>query len=318
MGSTSSPRSGRKGKTTRSCCSPASSTTPAKAIRASGPGLRIRSARNTGAWIWRVAGAIPGFRGALTRLQDHAEESGAARGGGGLHASDGGADPLPGRATGRRGRRAAAPGGRGELMTSEAASPITRTSVAFGEGRRPEATVTHVQLPDFAGPLGPPPGIDRGAPARRLDRAARRPRRGLPRCPRLARRRPPRQRELVRRRREPAHPHQEPGDAAAPRRAAGRRCCRRRSQIPRPSCAPDSFSTAPTGTPGRNSSTRQSSGAGSSGANQRPRQRPDSRARDQATHHRSARSSSSRRSMALPGSPSRRSRRPRSSLAQSR
>ncbi len=38
-------------------------------------------------------------------------------------------------------------------MTSEAASPITRTSVAFGEGRRPEATVTHVQLPDFAGPL---------------------------------------------------------------------------------------------------------------------------------------------------------------------
>ena len=38
-------------------------------------------------------------------------------------------------------------------MTSEAASPITRTSVAFGEGRRPDATVTHVQLPDFAGPL---------------------------------------------------------------------------------------------------------------------------------------------------------------------
>jgi segregation and condensation protein A len=38
-------------------------------------------------------------------------------------------------------------------MTSEAASAITRTSVAFGEGRRPDATVTHVQLPDFAGPL---------------------------------------------------------------------------------------------------------------------------------------------------------------------
>ena len=38
-------------------------------------------------------------------------------------------------------------------MTSEAASSITRTSVAFGEGRRPDATVTHVQLPDFAGPL---------------------------------------------------------------------------------------------------------------------------------------------------------------------
>ena len=38
-------------------------------------------------------------------------------------------------------------------MTSEAAPSITRTSVAFGEGRRPDATVTHVQLPDFAGPL---------------------------------------------------------------------------------------------------------------------------------------------------------------------
>jgi segregation and condensation protein A len=38
-------------------------------------------------------------------------------------------------------------------MTSEASSPISRTSVAFGEGRRPDATVTHVKLPDFAGPL---------------------------------------------------------------------------------------------------------------------------------------------------------------------
>jgi segregation and condensation protein A len=38
-------------------------------------------------------------------------------------------------------------------MTSEATSSIGRTSVAFGEGRRPDATVTHVQLPDFAGPL---------------------------------------------------------------------------------------------------------------------------------------------------------------------
>ncbi len=28
-----------------------------------------------GRWIWRVAGALPGFRGALTRLRDHAEES---------------------------------------------------------------------------------------------------------------------------------------------------------------------------------------------------------------------------------------------------
>jgi segregation and condensation protein A len=38
-------------------------------------------------------------------------------------------------------------------MTSDAMSSIGRTSVAFGEGRRPDATVTHVQLPDFAGPL---------------------------------------------------------------------------------------------------------------------------------------------------------------------
>ena len=38
-------------------------------------------------------------------------------------------------------------------MAAEAAFPLGRTSVAFGEGRRPDATVTHVQLPDFAGPL---------------------------------------------------------------------------------------------------------------------------------------------------------------------
>ena len=28
-----------------------------------------------GTWIWRLAGAMPGLRGALTRLQDHAEAS---------------------------------------------------------------------------------------------------------------------------------------------------------------------------------------------------------------------------------------------------
>ena len=28
-----------------------------------------------GSWIWRVAGKLPGFRSALTRLQDHAEDS---------------------------------------------------------------------------------------------------------------------------------------------------------------------------------------------------------------------------------------------------
>jgi hypothetical protein len=28
-----------------------------------------------GTWIWRLAGALPGFRGALTRLRDHAEGS---------------------------------------------------------------------------------------------------------------------------------------------------------------------------------------------------------------------------------------------------
>ncbi|HET9436089.1 MAG TPA: segregation/condensation protein A [Candidatus Limnocylindrales bacterium] len=38
-------------------------------------------------------------------------------------------------------------------MAAAGAPPGARPSVAFGEGRRPEATVTHVQLPEFAGPL---------------------------------------------------------------------------------------------------------------------------------------------------------------------
>jgi segregation and condensation protein A len=38
-------------------------------------------------------------------------------------------------------------------MTPEAALPITRMTVVFGEGRRPDATVTRVQMPEFAGPL---------------------------------------------------------------------------------------------------------------------------------------------------------------------
>ena len=31
---------------------------------------------------------------------------------------------------------------------------VTGTAVSFGEGRRPDATVTHVQMPEFAGPIG--------------------------------------------------------------------------------------------------------------------------------------------------------------------
>ncbi len=38
-------------------------------------------------------------------------------------------------------------------MTPEAAPVQARTAVVFGEGRRPDATTTHVQLPEFAGPL---------------------------------------------------------------------------------------------------------------------------------------------------------------------
>lgn len=38
--------------------------------------------------------------------------------------------------------------------TEEARRPARRPSVVFGEGRRPDATVTHVELPEFTGPLG--------------------------------------------------------------------------------------------------------------------------------------------------------------------
>jgi segregation and condensation protein A len=38
-------------------------------------------------------------------------------------------------------------------MIQGGAPGAARPSVAFGEGRRPDATVTHVQLPEFAGPL---------------------------------------------------------------------------------------------------------------------------------------------------------------------
>ena len=71
-------------------------------------------------------------------------------------------------------------------------------------------------MAEFDGPLGAAAVADRGAPARRPDRAARRARRRLPRRARPARGRPARQRQLVRRDRQPADPDQEPGDAAAP------------------------------------------------------------------------------------------------------
>jgi segregation and condensation protein A len=38
-------------------------------------------------------------------------------------------------------------------MVPAGAAPGSRPAIAFGEGRRPDATVTHVKLPEFAGPL---------------------------------------------------------------------------------------------------------------------------------------------------------------------
>ena len=113
---------------------------------------------------------LPGFGGSLERLQDHAEASAATRGGRRLLGADRRADPPPGRATGRRRRRAAAAGRRGELMTLEAA--VRRRDRArpssFGEGRRPDATVTHVQVAEFDGAARPAARADRGSPARRV------------------------------------------------------------------------------------------------------------------------------------------------------
>ena len=40
-----------------------------------------------------------------------------------------------------------------DASATEPLAPPVRPAVVFGEGRRPEATVTHVHLPDFAGPL---------------------------------------------------------------------------------------------------------------------------------------------------------------------
>ena len=106
------------------------------------------------------------------------------------------------------------------------------------------------------------PVADRGAPARRPDRAARRARRRLSRGARRPRGRPARQRQRVRRGRLPAHPHQEPGDAAAPPGASSRPPLADEGPTPRPSCAPGCSCTGRTATPACASPTARSTRIG--------------------------------------------------------
>ena len=93
----------------------------------------------------------------------------------------------------------------------------TGPAVRFGEGRRPESAL-QVQVAEFEGPLALLLAL---IEARQLDVLTvplGRTGRGLSRCARHARCRPAGQRQLVRGRGEPADPHQEPRDAAAPGR----------------------------------------------------------------------------------------------------
>ena len=161
-------------------------------------------------------------RPALERLRDHAEASAAlaARPAAG---ADRGADPLPGRAARPGVGRAAAARGRGQLMhgrAGHAPSRAGRSGSARAAGpRRPPTS----RWPSSTGPLGLLLSL---IEARQLDVLTvplGAPRRRLPRCARDARSRPARQRQRVRRRRQPADPHQEPGDAAAARRRSTRR-----------------------------------------------------------------------------------------------
>ncbi len=119
----------------------------AKGDTGAGPRIAWSLGEGFGGWVVDVARWVPGWSGPLDRLRDHAEASAAMLETAGLsslavdlvrspgsparHAVWG---PLPRR-------------GRGELMTI-AASP----SIAFGDGRRPEAA-TRVTLPAFDGPL---------------------------------------------------------------------------------------------------------------------------------------------------------------------
>ena len=87
-------------------------------------------------------------------------------------------------------------------------------AVRFGSARRPEEA-TEVVLVGLGGTTRSPADAHRGSPAGRHDGAARRARRGVSRGARDPRGRSDHERLLVRGRREPADPHQEPGDASA-------------------------------------------------------------------------------------------------------
>ena len=51
--------------------------TPARGHRGLAARRVLARARRTGAWVWRVAAVVPGFRAALDRLATHADASAA-------------------------------------------------------------------------------------------------------------------------------------------------------------------------------------------------------------------------------------------------
>ena len=101
--------------------------------------------------VWSIARRVPGWDAALTRLETHAEASALLVESAGLppFAVDlvrYQAEPRDPTLRARVPRR-----GRGLLMVVPG-SGATPPTIAFGEGRRPEAA-THVTLPAFDGPL---------------------------------------------------------------------------------------------------------------------------------------------------------------------
>ena len=127
----------------------------AKGDTGAGPRIAWSLGERLGPWVLAPARVVPGWSAALDRLRDHAEASAALVEAAGLPAARRGPRPLPGRAARPGVRRPVPRRGRGLLMTpgmSPATAPTTSPAVAFGEGRRPEAS-TRVTLPAFDGPL---------------------------------------------------------------------------------------------------------------------------------------------------------------------
>ena len=155
----------------------------ARAGPASARGSPGRSASATATWVVRLARPCPGSGAALDRLRDHAELSAGARRRGRLLAADGRAHPAPGRRPSSRppASCSGSPTRRTDAWSSRRRATRAGRSVAFGEGRRPEAA-TQVRLDGVRGPLGAAAVAHRGAPARRPDGAARGARRGVSRA----------------------------------------------------------------------------------------------------------------------------------------